>query len=720
MRELRGTFWTWLPAQRITSSWAPDAFRPEYLELDRELNEPGSYVRLTELVRIVDPPVNKEPGTWHVDRSGVQRRGVPQTREAGVATMYALPSECLLVARRWDVRPVVFYWDQKVFRGPGTTTSHFFVLEPTHGESIAWLQRELGSEKAQLQLQRFVVGTVPPNLLRESLTQLQVRNLSTEQREDFSRLVLEDCRRNASDQRTGILRRPFVLTGATFEGRLAQFEEYLESEGLFSRKNAWYIEPATDNRGDDLFTVRPILARGTGNSPRPNVRASAREETNRKWREWFWDNSDFATHRIFDSLHTDDDLPAHLLALTTARSSPPPGFGALSAPGFVPEISTFREVMVSHLEDGTGADESDLAAGFAFAWHTSLTGDVPPTIDPEIDDDIIDLLTWARDVYRPVLALKVQQREQVVGAYLLIGDDQLDDHVGEYFRLSELGTALAEILQPPSELVEEATRRESMRRLSDFMHRLNGPLMSATDALMDIEAFLQTSQDVSAALVPDEAHARAMARMNGDASPVNYTFLARFNEIARALEQIQSVSSQVKKLSRIEDRLQAERFSLLEVAIEICREVRHGSATVDLDDDFAGDVYVHADRDVVTVALKQVLSNALRELSERRVDDPRVSISLSADSEHVRIAISDNGLPVDVALPPDPFDETTSTYFRSGKGSGFGLWLVRRAFRRHGCDVGLVENRDADGARIPGVTFQATLPQTETMQGGDT
>ena len=64
------------------------------------------------------------------------------------------------------------------------------------------------------------------------------------------------------------------------------------------------------------------------------------------------------------------------------------------------------------------------------------------------------------------------------------------------------------------------------------------------------------------------------------------------------------------------------------------------------------------------------------------------------------------------------FDERVSKYFRNNKGSGFGLMSVKRIFERHKSRVSLDENVDADGVRLPGVTFMASL-QLARIEGTD-
>ena len=125
------------------------------------------------------------------------------------------------------------------------------------------------------------------------------------------------------------------------------------------------------------------------------------------------------------------------------------------------------------------------------------------------------------------------------------------------------------------------------------------------------------------------------------------------------------------------------------------------------------DLQVHADRDLIYVAIQLVLDNALRELLERRTAAPRIEVNLSSVDEGIELCVIDNALPVDVSLRHDVLQEGVSTYFRAGKGSGYGLAIVRRTFERHGSKVSLDENFNKAGSRLPGVTFRTVLPKAK-------
>ena len=123
-----------------------------------------------------------------------------------------------------------------------------------------------------------------------------------------------------------------------------------------------------------------------------------------------------------------------------------------------------------------------------------------------------------------------------------------------------------------------------------------------------------------------------------------------------------------------------------------------------------GEVFALGNAEILNEAFSEVLNNACRELKEQDVTQPVITIRAWSTDGVVRITIRDNALPADGLLISNPFDEDASTYAKQGRGSGLGLAIVRETFRTHGGSCRLFENRGEDGARVAGVTFDASLP----------
>jgi len=295
--------WAWLSAQHLSESWTAEMCRPEYLSLEARLSSTTDFLRLRDLVDIVFSTESHGRERWYVDARGPRRRfGQGTAHDESSLLVSHLPEQAILVTRSWATAPAIRYWDQGIFRGDGAASEILWVLKSRNEEPIAWLQRELTSEDGLLQLKRATAGSLLPHLTKEALLNIRVRNLSKREREIANRIVLDSTREMVSSLRTKNVRRPFVLTGQTFEERISQFEEYLEVEGLFSRSDAFFVESATGNRESNLFAVRATRSAEKVDSSINLLAAQDDSAVNLKWRTWFWDDSDPESHRIFNCL----------------------------------------------------------------------------------------------------------------------------------------------------------------------------------------------------------------------------------------------------------------------------------------------------------------------------------------------------------------------------------------------------------------------------------
>src|SRR5262249_24973069 len=151
----------------------------------------------------------------------------------------------------------------------------------------------------------------PPNLSKDDLLEVRVRRRPLQEQDELNSVVAAETRQDLVLLQWRNFSRPFLLTGPTFEERLRQFEKYLESERLFSRRDIFFVEPATRNKDSDLFVVRPFAVQ-TVEQPRTVFRCQDDPEIYSRWRSWFWDQSELENHHIFNSLVGGDELPTSL------------------------------------------------------------------------------------------------------------------------------------------------------------------------------------------------------------------------------------------------------------------------------------------------------------------------------------------------------------------------------------------------------------------------
>ena len=314
-----------------------------------------------------------------------------------------------------------------------------------------------------------------------------------------------------------------------------------------------------------------------------------------------------------------------------------------------------------------------------------------------------------RQLFPPILALRIVRDGRTVGAYLLAGDDHSEDPLIERARLEKLGEQLLRILEPPTDFVEAVTRQESMRRLSWFSHQINGPIGRADAALKDIQECLKKNPTAAALLAPDEEQAASMAAMARQ--PLQrYQIRSRLETVIQAINDLRRISYQIRQLRRIQANLNIAPCRLLPIIEAEIQRARETLPNLRIHCQQAADREIEADRQFVGEAFQEVFNNSIRELKFRKTDDPTIDVTLLEGGEHLEISIRDNGLPALTNLIDSPFEEESSTYARHGQGSGLGLNIVREIMIRHGGTCSLTPNCDSDGERVPGVTFTCTLP----------
>lgn len=712
---------TWIDPGDLDRSWHPAFHAPEYRELDRQLEDRRQYATLGTLVQLTKPSrpddeVN-QTGRWLV-RGGLEIVKLGEGPPPG--PLVPLPSQAIVIPSHFSTTVQPTHWDETLFPGGGLTQLGMIVLLPRGAESIGWLAYELASDLVQLQLRRSAIGSAFPRIEVSSLLEIKIRVPTAEERRRLSEFVRERQRNKAAFERAHPLLvsakkgvKPFVLTAATFEGRLEQFENYLLEQQIVGGESAFFVEASTSDRSSDLFVVRPLRGIQDDSLGRQHAHLQPQEDghVNSDWRRWYWEPSSAEKFTLFNSLGTSTALPSHLLARMTARITPAAA-AALRAQ-ILPGFDFFRQAIEVHRDDDW--DEAAVKQVLASTWlalqRSQLSAGDLAHAETAVEKDAefaARLFEWLRYVFRPAVALKIQREGEVAGAFILFGTDQLDDSEGARAVLSGYGERLGELLGQPFEVIDDAARRESLRRLSWVMHQLNGPIGRATSAVEDLDECLKGAPTIASLLVPSEEKAKARAAMRGE-NIQHFTFATRLGELSKAIGDIRSLTYQIRQLRRAQGDLQKQKCDLTELLrlkANECAEQVHG-LRIDAENP---SVYALGDALVLNEAFSEVLNNACRELKEREIGQPTIAIRVWAEGGSARITIRDNALPVDCQLISNPFDEDASTYARQGRGSGLGLAIVRETFRTHGGSWQLLENRDDKGGRLAGVTFGASLP----------
>ena len=731
----------WVDPHKLESSWSPGYFNPIYEDLEKELkSHPELYRSLSEIVEVVSPTSRNERLIDKCQFQMVNRGGALEIEEIGSKTMHApiiiLPPEAIIISRVFSHKLSATYWLGDIFPGKGAASPNYIILKPVGKYSIGWVFSEIQKDYCGKQIERNAVGaTVAYHINIQELLNLKIRVLSQEERNNLNR-VAEDQVRNKiaiSHACSLVLKgqesvKPFLLTGATFQEKIDQFEEYLLKQDLINPDRLFFVEASTSNHNEDLFIVRRVrLNQGAEkNDFIESLRPQKDIIIDADWRNWYWKSSSNHRYRIFNSIFSAEVIPSYLLTRMIVTELHKDEYPLLKG-SLLPTFNWYREVIESYQNQNEidwDAVKDELAAKWLKlqidtsnnTYLQDLLSVYGPTISNDLSSlsnspDFIDIIfRWLHSIFYSVIGLKVIRDGETLGVYLLCFADQLDRPYDSHVLLEGIGQRLSSLLEQPSEMMDEAAKRESLRRLSTVMHRLNGPIGRATGAMGDLNEFLNVHEEISDLLVPDEKTANTRAKM-AEESLGQHTIKARLRDLTKAIDDIRLITYQIKRLKSVQGKLPRTKVEIADVVLEAKNKYERQVSNLKIDvinDNYI--LYVMINRDAIFMAISEVLNNACRELKENLVIAPEILIQTKREKNKVVITVSDNGLPIEGVLISQPFEEDSSSYARSGRGSGLGLAIVKETFRAHGGNCSLKENYDSEGNRLPGVIFRAELP----------
>lgn len=707
---------SWISADALAQSWLPVHFAPRFLDLDKQFDaRPGEFVRVGDIATVARLwPVGAEQPSWHVVRQG-ELLGVLAATGASDG-LALLPDECVVV------HPLVLrdqiataFWSSPLMGGAGATHSTAYALVSKGADDIAWLDAALKDRSAGLQLERAAAGGLVPLVRREDLLNVRIRNLPRSERELLSRRIRQH--RSASRQVSlpfetrgtlaslDIERTPPtatsqpLLTGATHEERLEQFERIMFEEAITGPGSAFFIHAVRSDERSDAFVVRPVgfsppSTRGGVHAVAPTVADDP--DASSLWRDWYWSPAQTPPFAVFNSLQGGVILPS---AVTTAllEATPPSLRATMDLP--TPKLPSFRDFMeaVEASRDGT-VDQDHALNNLGVLWDALNPGHA---LSPQSFGAL-------RHIFRPALVLRVRREGRPAGAYVLMGPDQFEEPATVAAFLEAQGQRLAAMLEQPSQIAEDAARRESLNRLSWLMHQLAGPLSRIDNVLTEVVDFVDRRPDIGDEFMPDELKARNRAEMTE--SPLEeFRLRSRLNRLALAVKEIRDLRYQIRLYKNAQGNHSLSAFKVADLLRDVVLAAREQRPELSVELLMDEDLLVDADREKVKAAIGEVISNALREFRSQAVAHPTLRISVERRHDRAQIAFEDNALPANASLISDPFAMDASTYSASGKGSGLGLAIVKETFASHGGRARLELNRSTDGTRRAGVTFVADL-----------
>lgn len=246
----------------------------------------------------------------------------------------------------------------------------------------------------------------------------------------------------------------------------------------------------------------------------------------------------------------------------------------------------------------------------------------------------------------------------------------------------------------------------SVRRAAELKIReLNGALEDRAVALealnKELEAFsYSVSHDLRAPLRSIDGFSQALLEDCGE--QINETGTAHLARIRAAAQRMGQLIDDLLKLSRVaRAEVTAEAVDLTQMALQIGAELVERTGR-QVDFQVAPGLAVHADPQLLRIALENLLSNAWKFTSGRT--DPRIELARQEIDGAPCFFVRDNGAGFDMAYAGKLFNAFQRLHdARDFPGTGVGLATVQRILRRHGGRIW------AEAAPGQGATFYLTL-----------
>jgi signal transduction histidine kinase len=707
-----GSWTRWIQPSLLPSSWLPEFFSPFYDALESALAaETNSWVPLRELVLMQTNLVSFQSGEALDWVASIQandilvRRVAVEEKQTPPEALVSLP-ECALLFYFDDLAGLrVDLWDRQLYGGAGASTAGLSQLLERPGVDLAWVASQLQSDlRVRAQLRRAEISsgdvTPSPSAILDLRLQVPVPGVMKASGMRFrattlAQRLIREAQLHAPE--LDVWPRDFLLTGATLEERLDQFEEYLSDEPALRDRPIFVLSGHASSSQLFLRTLR-------GPAKTWTYSPESEEPGLLKWHAWLESASD--DWHIFNSLAGDRDLPDNLAKAMSCLIDI-----GLDLPPFRFWRQIYQEIM--SLPEGISPADWEYAISALLRVQERIApGDFSIELGTRATSKTIYKVRLA---YAPFVAIKALLEDGSIRIYLLSGPDQTEAPLASRILLEQVARNLAAILGRSVQFSAEVARRESLRRIREIKHTLARVLTNTTQGLEDLRRFAFRNPDVAGALVPDDRTAEQRAQARG-ASIDEYRMVAHLSRIEESLTPLRSLAQQLNRLSLIHkmNALFPERIRIEDIVKHGLERFCVGYPDVDIrcDSDVSAlNAEVAGDSTLLAEAFDEVLSNAGRELKQQSRSRPSILASINVLNETVGIAIRDNGLPQQSRLIENPFEEGTSAYHQSGGGSGFGLAIVKAIFVKHGGDCSLEPNVDqCTGSRVEGVTFLATLP----------
>ncbi|MFN8608225.1 MAG: ATP-binding protein [Vulcanimicrobiota bacterium] len=325
------------------------------------------------------------------------------------------------------------------------------------------------------------------------------------------------------------------------------------------------------------------------------------------------------------------------------------------------------------------ADENAIAPlwkGMRFPMHACVSGWAMLNKKPAIIPDIYQDSRIPADAYRPtfvqslaIVPIRSSCPIGAIGNYWASQHEASPEEVALLQALADTTSVALENIQVYGELerrVEERTRdlEEANRSLESFSYTVSHDLRAPLRAI-----------DGFSRLLPESAHSE---------------------RIVQAAERMSSLIDNLLDLARYaRAEVKRRKVDLTELAIQIADRLE---APIEIESDIRGE----CDRELLGVALENLLSNACKYSSRR--NDPKVEFKKFTRNEQTVYYVRDNGAGFDMETAEKLFTPFHRLHSQSDfPGTGVGLATVHKIITRHGGRIW------AESSPGQGTTFYFTL-----------
>jgi two-component system, sensor histidine kinase and response regulator len=260
----------------------------------------------------------------------------------------------------------------------------------------------------------------------------------------------------------------------------------------------------------------------------------------------------------------------------------------------------------------------------------------------------------------------------------------------------ELGHTNNEIQSQKAEIVQKATLLEDQAKKLEELNSLKNKLFSVVshDLKAPMYALRNLFQNVQDHNLPGEEIKTMLPEVIND---LNYTTGLMENLLQWAKSQMQLSS------------LYPQRFDITRAFNEVMQPLRLPAKEKEIDIQFKFDkpLYVYADKDMINLVVRNLVSNAIKFTPV----NGKIFITVKDNKNHVRVSVRDTGVGISAENQKRLFKEfysSNGTFNESG--TGLGLMLCKEFLGKNGGNIEL-ESKEGEGS-----TFSFTLPTADVKE----